>query len=50
MGGTFLECTEYLRHNLMCFIIQVIILVALVVYKSTRKGGTMGVVLDNGAH
>ena len=27
-----LECTEYLCHNLMCSVIQVIILVALVVY------------------
>ena len=33
-GGYILEYTEYLRHNLMCFVIQVIIkfLVALVVY------------------
>ena len=30
--GVHLECTEYLRHNLMRFVIQVIILVALVVY------------------
>ena len=34
--GYILECIEYLRHNLMCFVIQVIILVALVVY---QKGG-----------
>ena len=32
MGGYILECTEYLHHNLMCFVIQVIILVALVVH------------------
>ena len=49
IGGYILECTEYLHHNLMCFVIQVIILVALVFYnlKSTTKWGTMGVVLDN---
>ena len=32
IGGYILECTEYLRHNLICFVIQVIILVLLVVY------------------
>ena len=50
IGGYILKYTEYLRHNLMYFVIKVIILVALVVnnhLKSTRKGGTMSVVLDN---
>ena len=32
IGGYILECTEYLHHNLMRFVNQVIILVALVVY------------------
>ena len=32
MGGTFWNATEYLHHNLMCFVIHIIILVALVVY------------------
>ena len=32
IGGYILECIEHLHHNLMCFVIQVIILVALVVY------------------
>ena len=29
IGGYILECTKYLHYNLMCFVIQVIILVAL---------------------
>ena len=45
IGGYILECTEYLHHNLMCFVIQVV-LVALVVYnlllKIHQKGGYNG--------
>ena len=29
-GGYILECTKYLCHNFMCFVIQVIILVPLI--------------------
>ena len=32
IGGYILECAEYLCHNLTCFVVKIIILVALVVY------------------
>ena len=44
IGGYILECTEYLHHILMCFVIQVMSFPG---QNLPRRGGTMGVALDN---